>query len=75
MREDQLHGELTGYMVLITELETLTSFQVSLELVAEAIIGPLHPHYTYNCTISAVTVGEGPPSTQITVRTDEDSKP
>ena len=40
----------------------------------EATIGPLHPYYTYNCTILAVTVGEGPPSTVITVRTGEDGK-
>ena len=40
----------------------------------EAIIGPLHPYYTYNCTILAVTVGEGPPSTVITVRTEEDGE-
>lgn len=75
MHEDQLRGELTGYTVLIIELETLTSFQISLEPVTEATIGPLHPYYTYNCMISAVTVGEGPPSTQIAVRTDEDGKP
>ena len=72
VHEDQLHGELTGYTILIIELETFMSFQILLEPVTEAIIGHLHPYYTYNCTISAVTVGEGPPSTQITVRTDED---
>ena len=38
----------------------------------ESTVGPLHPYYTYTCTVSAVTVGEGPPSELITVRTAED---
>ena len=35
-------------------------------------IGFLHPYYTYNCTVVAVTIGPGPFSTVITVRTAED---
>lgn len=74
--EDQLHGELREYRITINELETYNyTFLVSSDPdVTEAIIGPLHPYYTYNCTILAVTVGEGPPSTVITVRTREDGK-
>ena len=72
---DQHLGELREYRITVNELETLTSFQLSsLPAVTEATIGPLHPYYTYNCTILAVTVGEGPPSTIITVRTGEDGK-
>lgn len=68
-----LHGELSQYRIDVVELETdtvLTFF--STPVITEATIGSLHPYYTYNCTISAVTVGEGPPSTVITVRTAED---
>ena len=73
---DQHLGELREYRITVKELETLTSFQLSsAAAVTEATIGPLHPYYTYNCTILAVTVGEGPPSTVITVRTGEDGKP
>lgn len=72
---DQHLGELREYRITVNELETLTSFQLSsVPAVTEATIGPLHPYYTYNCTILAVTVGEGPPSTVITVRTAEDGK-
>lgn len=72
---DQHLGELREYRITVNELETLTSFQLSsAPAVTEATIGPLHPYYTYSCTILAVTIGEGPPSTVITVRTAEDGK-
>ena len=72
---DQHLGELREYRITVNELETLASFQLSsAPAVTEATIGPLHPYYTYNCTILAVTVGEGPPSTVITVRTGEDGR-
>ena len=73
--EDQRHGELQEYRITVNEIETSTSLLVFSEPdVTETIIGPLHPYYTYDCTILAVTVGEGPPSTVITVRTEEDGK-
>ena len=73
--EDQRHGELQEYRITVNEIETSTSLLVSSDPdVTEAIIGPLHPYYTYDCTIQAVTVGEGPPSTVITIRTEEDGK-
>jgi hypothetical protein len=72
---DQHLGELREYRITVNELETLAYFLLSsTPAVTETIIGPLHPYYTYNCTILAVTVGEGPPSTVITVRTAEDGK-
>ena len=37
-------------------------------------IGSLHAYYTYNCTVVAVTIGPGPFSTVITVRTAEDGR-
>ena len=72
---EQQHGVLQEYRITVAEIETSTVFTISSEPeLTEAIIGPLHPYYTYNCTILAVTVGEGPPSTVITVRTEEDGK-
>lgn len=72
---EQHHGELIEYLINVIEFETFNSVLVSSAPdVTEAIIGPLHPYYTYNFTISAVTVGEGPPSTVITVRTEEDGR-
>ena len=72
---DQQNGELREYRITINEVETSILRTISSDSdVTEAIVGPLHPYYTYNCTILAVTVGEGPPSTVITVRTEEDGK-
>ena len=72
---DQHHGELIEYRINVNVIETSNSLLVSSAPdVTEAIIGPLHPYYTYNFTILAVTVGEGPPSTVITVRTEEDGR-
>ena len=57
----------------MVELETGTALRFFSDPdITEATIGSLHPYYTYSCTILAVTVGEGPPSTVITVRTAED---
>lgn len=70
---DQLHGELRGYRIDVVERETGTTLNFSSNPeFTIATIGPLHPYYIYKCKISAVTVGEGPPSTVITVRTAED---
>ena len=72
---DQHHGELSQYRVTVNEVETSTSLLVSTDAnVTDVILGPLHPYYTYECTIIAVTVGEGPSSTVITVRTEEDGR-
>ena len=71
---DEWRGNLSEYRINVIELETGTALRYSSSdpTITEATIGSLHPYYTYNCTISAVTVGEGPPSTVITVRTAED---
>lgn len=67
------HGELREYRIDIDEVETGTFLQFfSAPSLTEATVGHLHPYYTYNCTIIAITVGEGPPSTVITVRTAEE---
>ena len=67
------HGELREYRIDIAEVETGTLLQFFSDPDnTETTVGYLHPYYTYNCTIIAVTVGEGPPSTVITVRTAED---
>jgi receptor-type tyrosine-protein phosphatase Q len=70
---DLWHGNLSRYRIDVVEVESGTALTFFTDPdITETIIGSLHPYYTYNCTISAVTVGEGPPSTVITVRTAED---
>lgn len=39
-----------------------------------AIVTDLHPYYTYSFQVAAVTIGDGPLSTQVTVRTLESGK-
>ena len=40
----------------------------------ELTLGPLHPFYTYHCTIVAHTVEPGPFTEVITIQTDEAGK-
>ena len=65
------NGDIREYRVNVTEEETGRMFQLTSNTTSIAI-GSLHPYYTYNCTVVAVTIGPGPFSTVITVRTAED---
>ena len=67
------NGYIREYRVNVTEVETGRMFQLITNTTG-ITIGSLHPYYTYNCTVSAVTIGPGPFSTVITVRTAEDGK-
>ena len=66
-------GIIREYRLNVTELDTGLTFQIA-STVTEATIGPLHPYYTYSSIITAFTVGEGPYSSAVVVRTDEDSE-
>ena len=66
------HGIIHVYNINVTELETGAHLQLTSET-TEITIGPLHPYYTYNCTVVAVTVDEGP-SSHIIVYTEEDGE-
>ena len=67
------NGDIREYRVNVTEEETGRMFQLSTDT-SSIIIGSLHPYYTYNCMVVAVTIAPGPFSTVITVRTDEDGR-
>ena len=67
------NGYIREYRVNVTEVETGRMFQLITNTTG-ITIGSLHPYYTYNCTVSAVTIGPGPFSPAITVRTDEDGR-
>ena len=68
------NGIITHYEILITEAETstvvtYTSFSTSLT------VQSVHPAYTYQCTVAAVTVaGTGPFTTFFNVVANEDGK-
>ena len=54
----------------MTEIETGRELRYSTQSTA-IVIRALHPFYLYNCTVTAFTVGEGPSSAIIGVRTEE----
>ena len=67
------NGDIREYRVNVTEEETGRVFQFSTNTTS-ITIGSLHPYYTYNCKVVAVTIGLGPFSTVITLRTAEDGR-
>ena len=67
------NGDIREYRINVTEEETGRMFQLITSTTSIAI-GSLHPYYTYNCTVVAVTIGPGPFSTVITLRTAEDGR-
>ena len=70
---DQQNGFIRYYTVNVTELDTgYDFFQTTTG--TELIIYSLHPYYTYEFELSAVTVSEGPSSAPIAVQTEQDGK-
>lgn len=66
---NETHGDIQGYRITTVEQETGNIGVYSTED-TEVVAGPLHPYYTYNFSIQAVTVEPGPPIIIIT-RTQE----
>ena len=65
------NGIIREYRVNITERETgighhLTTAATSLT------VPSLHPFYTYNCTLAAYTIAEGPYSVEVNITMPED---
>ena len=71
---DAQNGIITRYMISITDVETGRSFSL-FSATTSVNVTSLHPYYTYNFTIAAVTiVGDGPYTTSITIVTLQDGK-
>ncbi len=66
------NGLIRHYIINITELETGRVFSLT-SVKMEVTLHSLHPFYTYEYTITAVTVGPGPTSEVSSVQTPEDS--
>ena len=71
--EEHHNGVVRSYRVNVTEVETGRKLRYSTES-TEIVIRNLHPFYLYNCTVTAVTVDEGPYSAIIGARTEEAGK-
>ena len=62
-RQEDQNGIIVAYNITITEAETgrVTYFRKE-GTGSLLIVNFLHPFYTYQCSISAETVGPGPPA-------------
>ena len=71
---DEQNGIITQYRINITEVQTGRSFTL-FSATTSVNVTSLHPYYTYNCAIAAVTsIGAGPYTSVITVVTLQDGK-
>ena len=67
----QQNGVIREYTVNITEIQTGLSIILNSTSTSVSVLS-LHPYYTYECTVSAYTVGGGPYSEVFTITTPED---
>ena len=70
---DQINGYIRHYLVVVTEHETVSEFQVQSNS-TQVTLQSLHPYYTYTCRVAAVTTGPGPYTRNITVQLLEDGE-
>ena len=68
--EDDWNGLIRLYYVFVTELESGRSFTLN-STATNYRVHNLHPFYTYNFSVAAVTVAAGSISDNITLQTSE----
>lgn len=66
--QEHQNDAVTGYLVNITEVETGNTSQLYTSSTS-ITLSSLHPSYTYIWSIAAVTIGPGPFSQNIILRT------
>lgn len=66
------NGIISNYYVEIIEVDTNTNLDSHTSSDSQISITSLHPYYEYNCTIAAYTVGKGPSSSGLVIRTFQD---
>ena len=67
------NGIIRHYLIHVTEEETMRQFEL-MSASTSVTASDLHPYYTYSFTVSAVTVGQGPYSEEISVQTLEEGE-
>ena len=65
------NGIIQYYVLNVTEMDTAVQIQIE-SLTTEETISALHPFYTYEVTLSAVTVSSGPFSSPVVFQLPED---
>ena len=69
--ENQHNGDIRHYAIRVVELHTGREFQLT-STYTTIIYSQLHPAYTYNFSVAAVTVETGPYSDPVVTTTPED---
>ena len=69
------NGLVRLYTVIVFEVQTNTSYSHTVASEESALlVESLHPYYDYVCSVTAVTIGPGPYTSSLTVRTFEDGE-
>ena len=67
------NGAIREYRINLTEINTGTVFNFNFQELFQ-LFTELHPYYTYEIVVAAVTVAVGPYSIPVQIITPEDSK-
>jgi receptor-type tyrosine-protein phosphatase Q len=67
------NGEIVSYTLLCSEIDSDGMVTKHISTTTTITITGLHPYYTYNCSVAAVTVGQGPFSDPVSITTLEDA--
>lgn len=71
--EGTQNGIIRSYTVRVREVDTnLVTEYNSTE--TQLVVRPVHPYYSYECSVAAVTVSQGPFSVSLVVQTPEDGE-
>jgi len=70
------NGRVRLYTISVFEVQTGTNYSYTLQPSEDPTlqVESLHPYYGYVCSVAAVTIGPGPPTLPLTVRTFEDGE-
>ena len=69
------NGLVRLYIVIVFEVQTNTNYSYTVTSEDPALqMESLHPYYDYVCSVTAVTIGPGPYTSSLTVRTFEDGE-
>ena len=73
-RDEDRNGLIRAYIVNITELNTGTMWQKTVENDTDSFIESLHPFYSYSLSIAAQTIALGPFTMPSVIEMPEDGK-
>ena len=77
-RSEIQNGPVRLYTISVFEVQTDTNYSYTLHSQPSEDpafqVESLHPYYEYVCSVAAVTIGPGPPTSPLTVRTFEDGE-